>query len=87
MAIETSLAIGADIKDLREFESIFIIHAENPSHKDKHASIERTFLHILTLHFIFNTLEAERFDFVLDLIDALVDTSIVTHGAVLSVEI
>ena len=87
MAIKASLTIGTHIEDLGEFESIFIIHAQNTSHKDKHASIERTFLHILALHFILNVLEAERFNFVLDLVDSLVDTSIVTHGAVLSIEI
>lgn len=86
MTVKTSLTIGTHIEHLGEFESIFVIHAEGTGHKDEHASIERTFLHILALDFVLNALEAEGFNLVLDLINAFVDTSVVAHSAVLSIE-
>lgn len=68
VAIETSLTVGTNVKDLWELENILFVHTENSGGEDKHAVLHGSRLNILVVNLILNFLEAKRLDFLSNLL-------------------
>lgn len=87
MAIEASWAIGANVENLWELEGVFVVHAEDPSDKDKHAPLNWSLLHILVVNLVLNVLEAEGFDFLFDFRESPEYIAVVGHDTMGAVEV
>lgn len=87
MAVESSLAIRADVEDLGEFELFVVIHNETARDEDQEAALDGSGLDVLLVDAVVDFLEAEGLDFFCDFLDSLESLSSVGHDTVVIVEV
>lgn len=87
MTVESSLAVGANIKDLWKFEGVFVVHTENAGDENQHAALDGSWLDVLVVDLVLDVLETEWLNFFGDLLQACVHTSVVAHNAFVVVKV
>lgn len=87
MAVESSLTVGANVEDLREFELIGVIHDKGSWDEDKEGALDGSWLDVLVIDAVDDFLESEGFDFFRDLFDTSEGLSSVGHDAVVVIEV
>lgn len=86
MTIESSLAVGTNIKNLWEFELIGIVHDEITWDKNQEASLNWTCLNILMINVVNYFLESKRLNFFFDLFNSIECLSSVSHDTILTIK-
>lgn len=87
VTVESSLTVGTNVEHLRKLEVLGFVHCKRSWHKDQETSLNWSRLNVLVVNVVIDLLEAERFDFLWDLLDSSKGLSTVSHDAVVIVEV
>lgn len=87
VAVKPSTSVGTDVEYLRELEFVLVVHHETARDEDEHAVGDGSWLHILIVDLVYDLLEAEGFNLVLDLLAPNECLASIGHGAIVQVEV
>jgi hypothetical protein len=87
VTIESTLAIGADVEDLRELELVVFVHNQTSWYKNQETSLNWAWLYVLVVNAVDNLLESKWFNFLWNFFDAIECLTSIRHNAVVIVEV